>query len=80
MPEERVASVTDLTQYMSAIGDALYAGNVVVCSGPEYEGETYIYCEAHGNEPVFFDVSAERECEGQGMVDLIRWLYLHREC
>lgn len=73
-------NVTDLTRYMSAIGDELYAGSVVVGSGDDYEGETYIYCEAHGNDVVRFDVSEESEMKNQGMVDLVRWLYRHKDC
>lgn len=80
MEKEHIATVTDLTQYVRVIGDELYAGNVIVGSGPDYEGETYIYCEGHGDEVVYFDVSAEREYKGQGMVDLVRWLYVHKEC
>lgn len=74
-------NVTDLTRYMSRTGDELYVGNVLVNSGAEYEGETYISCGAHGRDnTVFFDVSAEAENKGQGLVELIRWLWQHREC
>jgi len=73
-------NVTDLTRYMSKVGDELYVGNVLVNSGCEYEGETYISCGAHGREAVYFDVSADAENRGQGLVELIRWLWQHKEC
>lgn len=77
---KRMADVTDLTQYIAQVGDELYSGSVVVGSGDDYEGETYIYCEAHGDDPVYFDVSERSEFHNQGMVDLIRWLWQHRDC
>lgn len=74
------ANVTDLTQYMSQVGDTLYVGNVLVNSGDDFEGETYISCRAHGRETVYFDVSADAENRGQGLVELIRWIWLHKDC
>lgn len=74
------ASVTDLTEYISQAGDQLYVGNVLVNPGAEYEGETYISCGAHGRETVYFDVSARAENSGQGLVELIRWLWQHKDC
>lgn len=79
MPDDVMATVTDLTEYITVADDKLYEGSVVVGSGDDYEGETYIYCEGHP-DAVYFDVSAEAESGNQGMVELIRYLWEHREC
>lgn len=79
MHNGEMATVTDLTEYITVVGDELYEGNVVVGSGDDYEGETYIYCEGHP-DAVYFDVSEEAESGNQGMVELIRFLWEHREC
>lgn len=72
-----INDVADLTQYMSRVDDVLYVGNLLVNSGADYEGETYIWCRVHSAQ---FDVSAHAENNGQGIVELIRFLWQHREC
>lgn len=70
-------NVTDLTEYLRQVGDVSYVGNLLVNSGEDYEGETYISCRAHD---VLFDVSEIGEMRGQGIVELVRFIWQHREC
>lgn len=70
-------NVADMTEYLRRVGVVPYVGNLLVNSGEDFEGETYISCRAHG---LLFDVSEVAEMRGQGIVELVGFIWQHREC
>lgn len=72
-----IGDLTNLTEYMSRGSHLASDSALRVESGENYEGETYIYCTADEEE---FEVSTHGSGSALGVVELIHFLYEHREC